>query len=230
MPEYKAKQMISPSGAAIYPWLNKPDFKYKDNGEYKVDLLVDGSLCKTLFDEFEPALEAAQKLAVIFQQNMLKDKRKKVPITECVDKPYRDEIDAAGNETGNMILRFKSVAGGKSQKTGELWERKVPMFDAKRTPLDVNVTGGSTLKVAYTMQPWVNPKGEYGVKLQIEAVQVLAIGNGNARSASGFGFGDEDEYDGIQAQPGNQFAGDEGDGYGSQDDQADQAATGQKDF
>ncbi len=92
-------------------------------------------------------------------------------------------------------MSFKSTASGTNKKTGKAWKRTIPLFDAKGAPMRKDVYGGSTLIVAFSASPWVNPKCEYGVKLQLEAVQVIdLVSTGGQRSASGFGFGEEEGY------------------------------------
>ena len=40
----------TPIGTAQYPWLNKADFKFDDEGVYKTDVLVDADSAQELVD------------------------------------------------------------------------------------------------------------------------------------------------------------------------------------
>ena len=183
----------TPKGVAIFPYLNKPDTKWKPEGEFKTKQRIPTEDAEKLIEIIEAAQAEAEAEAKV--KAKAKNKLKSV---KAADLPYSAELDDNEEETGNTLFNFKSTASGVSKKTGKEWSRKLAIFDAKGKPLKKDIYGGSTLIVAFTAEPWVNPKFEYGVKLQMEAVQVIDLvstGGGAIRSASAFGFGEEEGYE-----------------------------------
>ena len=183
----------SPKGVAIFPYLNKPDTKWKPEGEFKTKQRIPTDEAGDLIELIEAAQEEAKAEA------MVKAKAKnKTKMVKAADLPFTAELDESEEETGNTLFSFKSTASGVSKKTNKPWSRKLAVFDAKGKPFKKDIYGGSTLIIAFTAEPWVNPKFEYGVKLQMEAVQVIDLvstGGGAVRSASAFGFGEEEGYE-----------------------------------
>lgn len=145
-------KLVSPKGIAKYPWLNKPDTKFDDLGAYKVDLIVPKDDAKSYLD----------KIVAIFKEEA-------GPKAKPVNKPWYDELDDDGNATGNVVFRFKN-------QLKPNWMERKPVLkgpDPKQV-LDVNVGGGSLIRVAGPVYIWQNAKG-YGIGLQMEAVQVLDL-------------------------------------------------------
>jgi hypothetical protein len=182
----------SPKGVAIFPYLNKPDTKWKPEGEFKTKQRIPTDEAEDLIAIIEKAQEEAKAEA------MVKAKAKnKTKMVKAADLPFSAELDDSEEETGNTLFNFKSTASG-TTKAGKAWSRKLALFDAKGKPFKKDIYGGSTLIIAFTAEPWVNPKFEYGVKLQMEAVQVIDLvstGGGAVRSASAYGFGQEEGYE-----------------------------------
>lgn len=178
------------AGVARFPDLNRPDTKFKTEGEYKVGMIFDDA---GLEDVKEVIREVRAQAKAEAEEKAAKTGKEAKP----ADLPVRPEMKKIGpgeyEDTGRKVANFKSTASGKRQD-GTTWERKLPLFDAKGSPLAESIGGGSTLKVAYKAVPWVNPKCEYGVKLQIEAVQVISLVQYGERGASGYGFDEEEGY------------------------------------
>jgi hypothetical protein len=181
----------SPKGPAQYPHLIKPDTKWKPEGEYKTGLILEGSdhvAMEKVVDEVMAVAEAEAKKTA-------KAKKKPVSQVKAADMPFTPEADEEGEETGRYIYKFKSTASGTTKKGGH-WERKMPIFDAKGKAVTglKSIFGGSVIRIAYKAVPWVNPKLEYGVKLQIEAIRLLELKTGGgSRGAGDYGFDDEEE-------------------------------------
>ena len=186
----KPVTLTTPKGIALFPYLNVADTKFDKDGVYKVTLKLASEESGGVIDQIEKVMEKAQAMA----EEAAKAKRKKA---KASDLPYSEELDESGEETGYILFRAKSKASGVNAK-GTRWERKIPLFDPKGKPIKVTIKGGSVLKLSLTLIPWVNPKFEYGVKLQLEAVQVFKLGQGGGeRSASGFGFEAEEDAEDL---------------------------------
>lgn len=212
----KIVKITSPKGVAVYPKLTKPDTKFKAEGEYSIKLKLPQEAADALVAKLTPILEDFKKTEK-FQTTAKKVGLKKVKQLDW----YKDVNDDEGNATGDVEMSFKAKASGK-KKDGTEWKRgPVAVFDAKGTPLkDVQVWGGSEVKVSFSPMPWINPKGEYGVKLGLEAVQVLRLVSGGNRDASDFGFGEEEGFTAEDEAPADGAAnegGTEGEGTSGDD-------------
>lgn len=76
----------TPQGIAVYPWLNKADTKFHDEGEFKTRLLVDADKAKDLVDQINE-----------FAQDNLGKKVSKARL------PYETDGD-----TGQILFKTKS--------------------------------------------------------------------------------------------------------------------------
>jgi hypothetical protein len=76
------------------------------------------------------------------------------------------------------------------------------VFDAKGTPMkDVQVWGGSEVKVAYVLRPFYTVMVGAGVQAKLSAVQVIKLVTGGARDAGAYGFNEEDGYEAAAVAP-----------------------------
>jgi hypothetical protein len=80
--------------------------------------------------------------------------------------------------------------GPKSKSPGKVWGCEIPIFGASGDiPVTEEVWGGSKAIVAFQLQPWWTASLGFGIKLSIEAVQILELVSSNgARTATAFGF------------------------------------------
>lgn len=197
-------------GIARYPWLNKPDTKFNDRGVFKTDLELEPEVAG-------PILEILEKMqAAEFARAKKERKGKKV---KEADLPIQPKLDEEGEETGTFILKTSTYASGKSKKTGEHWNRKLPLFDGAGKPTHVRIGSGSEIIISVSVAAWTNAKGEVGVKFYLEAVQVIRVVAGSGASADKFGFGavegaytsDEATDDDVGSEEDDEGEEDEGD-------------------
>jgi hypothetical protein len=92
--------------------------------------------------------------------------------------PFEEHYDKDGNPTGKIRLKAKNAASGK-KKNGEVFERRINVFDAANKPQQrpVEDRPWSILKLSVKLFPFVAEglkKG--GVTLWLEAVKVLKLG------------------------------------------------------
>lgn len=128
---------------------------------------------------------------------------------------YHVEVDETGEETGRIVLRFKTAAERRvvDKATGQerMVPRVIPFFSASGAPIPVDkrpdLWGGSRARIAFTPDPYfVASTGEFGVTLRIEAVKIIEARTGSSRTADDFGLGGrEDGY-----EPEDSAADDEG--------------------
>lgn len=179
-------RLITPEGVAKFPWLTEPDTRFNDAGEYKVNLVLPKD------DEATQALiKKIEKVFADFQKTLKGAKLKKLPDS----LGFEDEFTEDGDETGNVIFKFKAKTGY-TNKAGEYVKMEAPkLFDSKLQPIakGTAIWGGSTMMVNFTPSAFDAGKN-IGVTLRLNAVQVIQINNGGGASAGDYGFGEQEGY------------------------------------
>lgn len=198
MAQKKRKKVlqISPVGIAVWPWVNKADTKYDEDGVYRVKLACDPNEPKAA--ALVKAIDAGVQKALADQkaEDEKGSTKRKYKVME--DLPYAMEKNDADEETGRILFSFKLKAKGKT-KEGEIYDRKVALFNADGSALTKMVGGGSKLQISYELNTFYIPtkSGGAGVSLRMEAVRVLELVEYNGRDAKGYGFDTDDEYSGA---------------------------------
>jgi hypothetical protein len=165
----------TPKGIALYPWLSTPDTKFNEEGEYKVNLVLSKEAAQPIINQINEA----------FSEN-LKEEMKKHQGKELktANPPYQDELDDAGQPTGNVIFRFKSKA-----------IYKPAIFDAKGgVVVDSNIWAGSEIRVNASIAPYYTSMVGAGVALRLRAVQIITLVEGSQGAADRFGFEETTGY------------------------------------
>ena len=189
----KNERMTSPVGVALYPRLTRPDTKFKEEGEYKVDLLLPAKEAKPLMKQLEAMAEAAHKEAI----ESAKNPRAAAKIKKYqLQLPFEEHINEDGEETGEIKFRFKQKAEIKG-KDGVIKMRPM-IFDAKLKPIteDIGIGSGTKMRVSFEPSPYVVSGQEcVGVTLRLKAVQIIELveytGGGSGES---YGFEAEDGF------------------------------------
>jgi hypothetical protein len=192
MSKTKTPRYTTPVGIAQYPYLTKPDTKFNPEGEFKVNLEINAEdaaeICTFLDEQLAAAVAKAKK------ENPGKKIKEGSPGYEV------------NEETGKVTLKFKLKAKV-TTKSGDTFDQKVALFDAKGKPITPapNIGGGSKVKVAYEVFPYYTAMVGAGVSLRVKAVQILDLVEftGGA-SAGAYGFGEEDGYE-AKASEENEF-------------------------
>jgi len=167
-------EFTTPTGIAQYPWLSKPDTKFSEEGVYKVNLILPKA----------EAIPLLKQINGVFAENVDKEiKKAKGKDIKKANPPYFEELDDAGQPTGNVILKFKS-------------RYKPAVFDAKGIPMvDSNIWGGSEIKVNGSIAPYYTVLIGAGVSLRLGGVQVIQYVEGRSGGAEHFGFTEEVGYE-----------------------------------
>ena len=169
---------ISELGEAIYPHLNKPDVKFNENGEYKVNLQIPEDKAKGMIAIYEKAIQDS------ISEAEAKLNGKKVKLAP---KPY-------SIENGQAVFKYKMKATGINRKTKEPFSQRPALFDAKKNPLNpssCNIWGGSKMKIAYVLRSYYSPALGAGVTAQLKAVQIIELVEGKQLDL----FAKEDGYE-----------------------------------
>ena len=169
---------ISELGEAIYPHLNRPDVKFNENGEYKVNLKIPEDKAKGMIAIYEKAIQDS------ISEAEAKLNGKKVKLAP---KPY-------SIENGQAVFKYKMKATGINRKTKEPFSQRPALFDAKKNPLNpssCNIWGGSKMKIAYVLRSYYSPALGAGVTAQLKAVQIIELVEGKQLDL----FAKEDGYE-----------------------------------
>lgn len=177
----KQPRYTTPKGTAKYPWLSSPDTKFNPDGDYKVTLVLPVQEADTIMQFLDEQLAASEALA---KKN---NPGKKVKVA---DAPYK--VD---EENGNVEINFKMKAKV-TMASGDSFDQKPALFDAKGKPItDVNVGGGSKIKVSYECVPFYTALIGAGISLRLRAVQVIDLVEFSGGAAAGaYGFEEEDGF------------------------------------
>lgn len=196
----KKIRLTSPKGIAKYPWLTKPSTKFNSDGVYQVKLVVDPEEAKDFIAEIDKYVDESYKLACEEHKKDAKKIKKSYP--------YEMETDDEGEETGKTEIKFKRNATFKDKDTGEIVRVVLSFFDAKGKAIESMkpLYGGSTIRVNCNVSPYYM-KGEAGITLYINAVQVIKAVLGG--DGSSYGFANED--DGFNDEADDTFDGGTGD-------------------
>ena len=169
---------ISELGEALYPHLNRPDVKFNENGEYKVNLKIPEDKAKGMIAIYEKAIQDS------ISEAEAKLNGKKVKLAP---KPY-------SIENGQAVFKYKMKATGINRKTKEPFSQRPALFDAKKNPLNpssCNIWGGSKMKIAYVLRSYYSPALGAGVTAQLKAVQIIELVEGKQMDL----FAKEDGYE-----------------------------------
>lgn len=184
-------------GTFVYPKVNKPDTKFKNEGQYQVRLRVPAEQAQPVMDRIDAlAQEAlAETKATLIEQGK---KVQAAKLSLAKDKPYRPALDDDGNETGEIEFNFKMTASG-VDKDGRSWTRAPKFFSASGKELkgeDIpQVWGGTVGRVSGTFNPFCTAIGA-GVSLRLGAIQIIElVTGGGGGDAASMGFGAEDGYE-----------------------------------
>lgn len=193
----KPVKLNTPIGIAKFPKINEADTRFDDMGVYSTQLLLPKNDPKT--DEL------IQRLKDIYEEF-----RKELPAPKNKKEPesygWVEDLDKDGNETDYIAFKFKAKAKYVDEK-GNVKELPAPkVFDAKLKPIptDIQIWGGSTIKVNFSPIPYFQGKN-CGVTLRLNAVQVIELNTNNGDSAESYGFTETDGYSGSNGDDAQDF-------------------------
>lgn len=171
MAKIKYPQIRTGKGIAVFPSIHK-EATYKENGK----LVQTGKFeCKIILNDAKAEKELKAAIHKLWDE-VCADPAKfniKASVMAKVDEdepnvPYYEDKD------GNTVFKTNCNVSWKNREGKEV-PIKVPVFDAKAKPTNVEVTGGSTIKLQVSLVPYAMNKAVYGVKLRLEAVQLLEL-------------------------------------------------------
>lgn len=176
---------VTPKGSALFAHVFSPEIYEGKEVGYSIQMKLNKEDTDALIAKIDEELDRA------------KHEMKLKPGQKWSSEPflsYREDKD------GDIVFKFKTNSEVRF-KTGETKKRVVPVYDAHNNIIkDVNIGNGSTVRVAYTIIPYFVSKMINGIKLRLDAVQVIDLVEFGERSATSFGFSEEENgYDGSAA-------------------------------
>lgn len=144
----------TPVGTVEWAHLTTPDKKYKEQGEYKLDLIMSS-------DDAQPVINAIAEQYDAYYASQLEETGK--PKLKRYDLPW-DEND------GDVKFRFRIKAVINTKKGP--WDRKPSVTDAKGQEITQRISNGSKARVAFELYFWNTPTLGVGVTLQPRFVRV----------------------------------------------------------
>jgi len=203
------KIYTTPKGISVFPKLTAPDTKFNKDGVYSVrmkftkedeDKLV--ALLTGLSDE--------AYAAHCIEKKSKKLKRADLPWKPEVEKVFDDEGNVIEeNETGFLLFNFKLKAKITS-RAGKVINLKPTIYDAAGKSVNtegLDIGGGSELRVAFTVRPFLVDTLGSGLSLQLQGVQIINLVQFGEKSASSMGFGTEEGYSSSEADGSSMPAG-----------------------
>jgi len=191
----KGMNVTSPKGGALWAKLDKPDREYNAKGQYSVDLVCDPEAPGV--PEFIEKLETLRDNA-LEQANDGKPKPK-----HYKPRPvYKEEYDKDGNETGNIVFKFK-MNNVDDRRPGQNRVKLVgPKASEGEIPM-VQIGNGSTIRCVAFANPYAMASDKtIGVSLILDKVQLIKLVE--------FGGGDElEDEDGELYLPNDGLADEE---------------------
>lgn len=173
MAKEKDVQIATPVGIIIgRPYISSPDTEYDKDGIYHFRL------------KFEPdeIVEIADQIKSIYSdwyKECLEEKGKK-KLMEAPFPVFNFE-DEEGNETEDIVLKFKQNAQAKG-KDGKIYKFCPTLFDAKKNRVkNVDIWGGSKVRVIFKVRKYFTAVG-VGVRLAPVSVRIIDLvtgGNSN---------------------------------------------------
>lgn len=186
----KVIKATSPRGIINWFKLIKPDAKFN---KYSVDLIVDDTpeirkIIEVMQSEVAARLKEEKAAAV-----EKGDHKKNKLLTLAKQMPIEPQLNAAGEETGKFVMKFRLGASGvKKDKT--VYHVAPPAIfgpdakpyspEAKQT---LQVFNGSIGQINFELSTYALATGDVGCTLKPKAAMVLKIQQG-AAEASDFGF------------------------------------------
>lgn len=167
-----AGEAVIRNGRLAYPWLDRPDTKFNADGEFRADIVLPKEEAK----EFLEYAQSVAEEALAGSKALIKGGSK----LKVRDLPYRE------NEDGTVTIKVKSKALFKRRDGTEV-ERRIPVVDAKKQPITgVRVGGGSLANVKVSLWPWHTESLGFGLKFNLQAVQILELVEGGRDATDSF--------------------------------------------
>ena len=177
---------VTPKGSLLFPHIYEPEqYEGKDVG-YTVNIKFDQKETDALIAVIDEELQNA------------KHSIKLKPGQKWSAEPF---LGYKEDKDGDIVFKFKANSHY-TTKSGETHKVTIPVFDAHGKPIKepLSIGNGTIAKVAYTLVPYWISKVVNGIKLRLDAVQIIDLKEYGQKDAKGFGFGEEEGFSATDAE------------------------------
>ena len=171
---------VTPKGSLLFPHIYEPEtYEGKDVG-FTVNIKFDQKETDALIAVIDEELEKA------------KHSIKLKPGQKWSAEPF---LGYKEDKDGDIVFKFKANSHYQT-KSGEIHKVTIPVFDAHGTPIKdpLNIGNGTIAKVAYTLVPYWISKVVNGIKVPLDAVQIIDLKEYGQKDAHEFGFDSEEGF------------------------------------
>jgi hypothetical protein len=198
-------RLTTPRVRLVWPKLTNPDYGTKDypkpDGEFSTRAVarLDDPAIQEFLEKLRPFYEQALAWAKEEFMKLKPETRKK--LRAVTPNPlYTELLDPVTEQpTGEIEFRFARKASWVSQRgptAGQRIRSRVALFDARGQVIQKapEIWSGTIARVSFTATPYFIPgTGAAGLKLGLDAVQILVLRRGGERSAADYGFVPEED-------------------------------------
>lgn len=187
----KGINVTSPKGSALWCKFKEPDTKFNAKGELSTDLVCDPNdpTVKAYVEKLENLLDAAYNETC---ETLGAGRAREVRKTSV----YKEEYDANGNPTGNIIFKYKLKDLTDRRERGDNTE--ILVVDAKRNRLGKEaplVGNGSTIRVVSYANPYYMASTKtMGISHIWSKMQIIELVEFSGGSGGTDEFDDEDGF------------------------------------
>lgn len=186
----KVIKATSPRGQIQWFKLLKPDQKFN---KYSVDLIVDDTPeIRKIIDVMEKTVTERLQAETSAAVEKGDHKRKKL-LARAKQMPIEPQLNAAGQETGKFVMKFRMAASG-IKKDKSVYTVPAPaVFNSQALPYSpeqkatLQVFNGSIGQINFELSPYALATGDVGCTLKPKAAMILKIQQAEA-DAGQFGF------------------------------------------
>lgn len=166
--------LVTPAGQSEWSHLVEADTKWKENGEYKTNLIVSRDEALAFISRLEAIKAAGLEFYKAEAEEEAKSKGRKAKVLNlCSQDPWVE------NEDGTFTFKLKRDAK-RLKDDGSIQEFQVVLLDsAGKVVPDAgrekfkNLGNGSVIRAKVTAYPYNSPMIGVGVTMRLEKVQVI---------------------------------------------------------
>jgi hypothetical protein len=171
-------RVVSPRGKVTWAYIERPDTKFSDEGEYRLAFTIPREDAKKFMAQIDEWMDLSLKESGAKKQ---------------AEPPYTEDGD-------DVLFKFKQKPFFKS-KNGEKRKVTIRLIDSKLNPCSASVGRGSEVKVSFRPVTWM-VQGGAGVTLYMDAVQIINLIPYNPVADMGFeeeeGFEDSSDSTSLE--------------------------------
>ena len=143
----------TPEGSFMFLYIDKPDYAYKDVGEYSASLLLPNVIGKDLVNEIDNLISKTKE--GIRQHDTPLVTLPYEILYEGTCEKYFSITGVQGN-VGDYLIKFRTNAKFRDKKNNTLTDNKIEFFDESNNPIrdTSHIMRGSKGVITYDFFPW----------------------------------------------------------------------------